>query len=172
MTPTTLDQVLSIAEQMQSSGVDSLTLVDELVDRVRALPPSRGELLSRPLFERASRFTLGASFEFAQDGIESPSQNVELKEDMIIRGVQGQIVLQHPDMGSAIAFGLFAKTYGLNLRTLGEIAFRVDSQQGFQSEGRTEVLERMVRVAGDGSFSAPLDWELEIEQTIEGKSVV
>lgn len=168
--PATLEEIQAIAERMQGGHVDALALSEELLDRTLTLPPSRSELLSRPYFERASKWTLVASFIDPPETAEAVPQNIELKRDMVIRGVECQIMLaqtEFPTDAPAPVMGPLAAAYGCNNRYLGEMNFRVDSVQGFQSEGRAEVLERAVRITGDGTFSAPLDWELQMEQTID-----
>lgn len=169
ITPATLEEVLALAEQMQGGHAESLALTEQLLARVLALPPSRSELSSRPYFERASKWTLVASFLDPPVGEEAVPQNIEIKHDMVIRGVQCQCLIFNPTFLSLPTVHALSFSHGLNLRACAEVNFRIDSMQGFQSSGRSEVLERAVRVTGDGTFQAPLDWELQQEQTIEVK---
>lgn len=167
--PTSLAEISAVATTMASSPAQAVQMGAELGNLARNLPPPRSELLTRPYFERGTLWSLGTSFEFLpNDGTEVTPQIIRLQHDVWIRGVESVGVLGFTDDGSQFAELFFlGQRFGVGNRWLFELNWRVDARQGFISEGQAEVLSPANTITGDGRFSAPLDWKLQKDQTIE-----
>jgi hypothetical protein len=169
----TLSDTIALADRMVANPADSVTLAPQLADAIRLLPPSRAELLSRPVFQRASLWSLAVSFERLDPGVEGPPQVIRAQHDVWIRGVQAQVYLA-PEVTEAVnnldalrRLRRVCGQAGSNLRGLVEVNWRLDGRQGFISTGQAEILARGTSITGDGFWSSPLDWQLQKDQTIE-----
>ena len=171
--PATAQAVYSQAQQMLQSPADLVTQSSQLRDLVRNLPPDRGELLSRPAFERAALVSLCANFFDVPDGLETDPQQIRVPYDCWVRAVQC-IALPAVNATTVGAVGLFPTAfersqlsrYGTNFRGLVEVNWKLNGKQGFVSTGLAEILAPAPLVTGDGEHSAPLDWRLQQEETI------
>jgi hypothetical protein len=168
--PTSLEELEGLARTMAGSPAQAVSMAASMADKARELPPPRSELLSRPLWARGSLWTEGVSFEFVpNDGSESPPQIIRLQHDMWIRGVEACALFQafdDPENLLEAQAGL-NRSFGSQNRWAAEANWRVDARQGFVSSGQAEILAPLNTIAGDGSFSAALDWKLQKDQTIE-----
>ena len=167
--PTTLEEMEGLARTMAGSPAQAVSMAASMADKARELPPPRSELLSRPLWARGSLWTEGVSFEFVpNDGSESPPQIIRLQHDMWIRGVEACALFQSfGDGEDMIEIQGGMRQFGNQNRWAAEANWRVDARQGFVSSGQAEILAPLNSIAGDGSFSAALDWKLQKDQTIE-----
>ena len=171
----TLQDAIALAQRMAANPADSVVLAGQLADVIAGLPPSSGELLSRPVFDRASLWSLAAIFQNVEADGEPPPQVIRCQHDVWIRGVQIQaypkwigdsedvnLALQKI-LGNRLAFG----NETTNGRYFVEANWRLDARQGFISSGQAEILAPGDLVAGDGVWQAPMDWKLQKDQTIE-----
>jgi hypothetical protein len=170
--PLTVQDVITVARRMAQNPADSVTLASQLADMIRALPPDAAEVLSRQKFERASLWTLGVSFENVLPNGEVPPQEIRIPHDMWIRGVCAQAYWRlkgDDDTGSKIELQAFANVGVFRPNGLGlfETNWRLDGKQGFISSGQSEILAPAALIAADGFFTAPMDWRLQKNQTIE-----
>lgn len=172
--PVTLQQVYSQAQAMLQSPADLVMQSSKLRDLVRSLPPSRGEELSRPAFERAGLVALCANFFDVPQGQETNPQTIRAPFPCWIRGVSA-IALTTIDGDTITAVGGLLlpaeeiewwRQFGTNMRGLFELNWRLNGRQGFVSSGLAEILAPATLVTGDGEWSAPLDWRLQQEDTI------
>lgn len=170
-----LGDVILILERMQANPAEAVQLSQLLPELIGNLTPPAAELLSRPHFECASLWSHTAQFEFVAPRGDAPTQNIRLQEDTWIRGVQCS-VLPGLDRGvTTLAnwLSLFAYLQGIanvtgeNGRGLVELAWRIDARQGFISTGTNETFSIASLVTGDGTWMAPLDWQLQKDQVIE-----
>lgn len=175
-TPSDINEAIALADRMASNPADAVSMADMLVSVIERLPPEAATLLSRPLFQRASLWSLGVSFENVLPNGEAPPQTILCQHDVWIRGVSICVIpLIHltgePTLNDLIArlllFRNACATQGTNNRGLVEANWRVDASQGFISEGQAEITGPGTLIAGDGFWSAPLDWRLQKDQTIE-----
>jgi hypothetical protein len=174
--PLTKQDVITVARRMAGNPADSVTLASQLAEMIRALPPDSAEVLSRQVFDRASLWTLGVSFENVDpSGGEVPPQEIRIPHDMWIRGVVGQAYLKlgstDSDSGDIFekveALALVRNTIGTNGRGFFESNWRLDGKQGFISSGQSEILAPASVIMGDGFFVADMDWQLQKNQVIE-----
>lgn len=175
MRPIELEDLRAVLQKMSGSAADAVALAKTVPDMLRRLPPPAAQLMSRPHFERATLWSYVADFEDVRPDGETTPQVIRIQKDCWIRGVQVQVYagfpIEDPDLVNLV--GLWATlqglsdAYGNNNRALVELNWRIDSAQGFISTGTSETLERAALIAGDGQFSAALDWRLQTEQTIE-----
>jgi hypothetical protein len=167
------EDAIAFGQRMIQNPADSVSLAGQLATMIANLPPPSGELLSRPHFERASLWTLGCTFENVEVGAVPPPAVIQAQSDVWIRGVSAQaypliVADDQETFADFIAFYQALKnTEGTNGRPLFDVNWRIDGKQGFISGGATEVLSPATLVAGDGYWSAPLDWRLQKTQTIE-----
>ncbi len=175
-TPSSLNEAIALADRMAANPADAVSMADTLVSVIERLPPPSSALLSRPLFQRASLWSLGVSFENVLPNGEAPPEVILCQHDVWIRGVSICVIPQVTLPQSANLADLTARlrlfreaciTQGTNNRGLVEANWRVDARQGFISEGQAEILAPGTLIAGDGFWSAPLDWRLQKDQTIE-----
>jgi len=172
MTPSTIEQALSLARRMRADPSAAVALAPQLADLIDRLPPPAGELLSRPLFERATLYTEVVSFENVPPGAQPPPQSIRCQRDLWFRGVTAQA---YPSLTAASAEALFAKNLILkqfskttNGRNFFEVNWKLEGTQGFISRGaEAEILAPAVTVTSDGFFHAPLDWQLQANDTIQ-----
>jgi len=171
--PPTLGQVRALIGQMLGSASDQVRLSPTLLDLVRQLPPSHGELASRYRFDRAALFSLIANFyDLAED--RPVSRNIRLPWDAWVRGVQVFVLpaMAFAEVPSPADFLLAATqraallNYGSGWRGLVDVDWRITTRQGFIGDGSGDLLAPAASVSGDGEFSADLDWRLEREDTI------
>lgn len=174
MKPTSLAEVRAVLQRMNGNAADAVALATNLPDLVSRLEPPSARLMSRPSFERATLWTYSAQFEDIEPGQEAPPEVIRVQRDLWVRGVDCQVLwgppLAQADIGSYVELWSIMKTLfsnAPNARQLVELNWRVDARQGFISTGTSETLERASLIAGDGVFSAPLDWRLQKDQTIE-----
>src|SRR6185503_17351952 len=167
---------IAVAQRMAQNPADSVSLVGQLVTLLANLPPPASELLSRPDFERASLWTLGTFFENVTATSSPPLRVIEMQRDVWIRGVQAQAYPLFVETGQAPADALFEQLSffrelreyaSTNGRPLFEANWRLNGKQGFISSGSTEVFAPGAVIAGDGFFSAPMDWRLQKGETLE-----
>jgi len=168
--PTTLEEIEGLARTMAGSPAQAVSMAASMADKARELPPPQSELLSRPLWARGSLWTTGVSFEFVpNDGSESPPQIIRAQHDLWVRGVEACAIFQafgNPATMLELQGGMRAN-FGDSNRWAAEANWRVDARQGFVSSGQAEILAPLNSIAGDGAFSAALDWKLQKDQTIE-----
>jgi len=170
--PTTIQQAVSLAQRMAGDPSAAVALASQLADLIDRLPPPAGELLSRPVFERATLYTEVLSFENIKPGSLSPIQSIRCQRDLWIRGVSAQA---YPSLTAPSAEALFAKLLILNAfsrtsngRSLFEVNWRLEGTQGFISKGvEGEILAPAATVTSNGFFHAPLDWQLQTNDTIQ-----
>lgn len=176
MTPSSLDEAIALADRMAANPTDAVSMADMLVSVIERLPPEAAALLSRPFFQRASLWSLGVSFEGVLPDGEAPPQTILCQHDVWIRGVTACVIplVALPAQSTIsdlldrlLLFRTACVTTGSNNRGLIEANWRVDARQGFISEGQSEILGPGALIAGDGFWSAPLDWRLQKDQTIE-----
>lgn len=171
----TIEDVRAVLQRMASNAADAAALAATLPDMISNVPPVSAQLLSRPHFERASLWSYVASFENVEFGHEAPPEVIRFQQpDLWVRGVEVTVI---PGLAAGatmdeLAASLFqlqqaSLAYGTNGRFLFECNWRLDDMQGFISTGISETLEVASLLAGDGSFSAALDWQLQKDQTIE-----
>lgn len=174
--PVTLQDALSLAERMSADPALAVNLAGSLRDTIRRLPPPSEILQSRPEFQRCAKWTYGTTFFDIDPGDEAPAQEIRLPHRAWIRGVVAQAyfqVVQAQYNADALEqrlqlFRAICATSGTNGRGLFEVNWRLNGKQGFTSRGaRGEILSPGALAAGDGFYYAPLDWQLEREDTIE-----
>jgi hypothetical protein len=171
MRPSSLDEAAALAERMASNPADAVSLAGRLQELIRNLPPERSELVSRYRFDRSALWTLIASFEnVAADLPETGPSIVTCQHDVWIRGVQAIGIWTIPDGAAGLTLSLELGQVAIrtpNGLPLFEANWRINGKQGFISNGNSEVLGPAALDAGDGFFSAPLDWRLQKDDTIE-----
>lgn len=176
MTPSSIDEALALSERMAANPADAVSMASQLADVLDRLPPEASTLLSRPVFARASLWTLGVSFENVLPDGEAPPQTILCQHDVWIRSVQIQAIPKFVEGSEGNLIDLLRKlrlfreacaTQGTNGRFLVDANWRVDARQGFISQGQSEILGPGTLISGDGFFTAPLDWRLQKDQTIE-----
>lgn len=179
VSPPSLANVRALAERMGSHPADAVAHAARLQELVRALPPERADLISRVGFERASLWTLPASFPNlaipAGQLIESegPPQIIRCQHDVWIRGVVACAIptIQSGEIEELIGIlailGTTSINYGSNWRWTFETNWRVDARQGFIGTGSGEILAPAALITGDGFYVAPVDWRLQKDQYIE-----
>ena len=171
MRPSSLDEAAALAERMAANPADAVSLAGKLQELIRNLPPERGELMSRTRFERSALWTLIASFENVDPALpEIGPSIVTCQHDVWIRGVQGIAIWEVPEGAGGLS--LLNELDAIAQRTpnglsLFEANWRINAKQGFISNGNSEVLAPAALDCGDGFFSAPLDWRLQKDDTIE-----
>lgn len=173
--PIRLQDVYSLIQSMIRSPADQVRLASQLRSMVQALPPERGELISRGKFARCGLWSYVANFfDVAQTG-EPPVQVIRVPHDSWIRSVHAFALVEYDDpyvqqwdlQVAAEQRNLLHEATGTNFRGLIETNWRINSQQGFVSTGTSEILSPATLVAGDGQHGADLDWRLQQEDTIE-----
>ena len=170
-----LADVVLVLERMKSNPAEAVQLSQLLPELIGNLTPPAAQLLSRPHFECASLWSPTAQFEFVAPRGEAPTQNIRIQEDMWIRGVQCSVLPGLARGATTVAnwLQLFSYLQGLanvtgeNGRGLVELAWRIDARQGFISSGTNEIFSIASLITGDGTWSAPLDWQLQKDQVIE-----
>lgn len=175
ITPVRLQDVYSTLQQMLQSPADQVRMSSSLRDMVRNLPPEKGEIFSRQEFERAGTHSYVANFFDVAETGEAPTQVIRIPHDSWIRGVHA-FALTALDETQVTAEGLLdaanqrllvQRTTGTNFRGIIDLNWRLNGSQGFISSGRGELIWRATAMAGDGQYSAALDWRLQQEDTIE-----
>lgn len=172
MKPTSLAEVKAVLQRMSGNAADAVALAANLPDMIGRLEPASARLMSRPHFERATLWTYSAQFENVPTTGEAPPDVIRVQHDLWVRGVECQVIfgpeVPDPALYEAI-FGILQSTIvnSSNLRHLVELNWRVDARQGFISTGTSETMESAALITGDGTYSAPLDWRLQKDQTIE-----
>lgn len=167
------EDCIALATRMTQNPADSVSLASQLATMIANLPPPSGELLSRPHFERASLWTLGCTFENVTTDAVPPPAVIQAQSDVWIRGVSAQAypLIVAEDNDGFVSFVDFYQALkaneGTNGRPLFDVNWRIDGKQGFISGGATEVLGAAPLVAGDGYWTATMDWRLQKTQTIE-----
>lgn len=169
--PASYKEVLALAERMARSPADAVSFAGRLSELVTSLPPAKSELLSRPMFERATLWTLVASFENVEVGPEAPPLTIRVQHDAWIRGV---VACAIPDIAVAevppaqyLPFLAFQCWRTTNNRDKFETNWRIDGKQGFVSNGTGEILAPATLATGDSEYPANLDWRLQKDQTIQ-----
>lgn len=174
MKPVSLEQVRAVLQHMNGNAAQAVALAANLPDLLGRLEPPSAQLMSRPQYERATLWTYTAQFEDVETTGEAPPEVIRVQHDLWVRGVNVQVIPGWSFAeGSINAYSAFffaqrlATINGPNNSWAVELNWRVDARQGFISTGTSETLERASLIAGDGRFSAPLDWRLQKDQTIE-----
>jgi hypothetical protein len=166
-------EVYSLLQQMIAHPADQVRLSSQLRSMVQNLPPPFSELVSRYQFDRAGSWTYPANF-FEVGDREPVPQVIRIPHDSWIRGVQAFALtrIAEPENGATrlqmtSQRNAIADRTGSGMRGLFEVNWRINSRQGFISTGTGEILAPAALVGGDGAYSAPLDWRLQQEDTIE-----
>jgi len=176
--PTTLAEARGLAERMAQSPADAVSLAGMLAECVQNLPPEKSELLSRYEFERATLWTMVASFENVDpSNIAAPDVNVIMEHDSWVRGVCGVAIPRFDQFGTGATIADLLATiqvldaacfrYGRNGLPFFEANFKLDDRQGFVSSGSSELLTPATLICGDGVTMAPMDWRLQKDQAIQ-----
>lgn len=168
--PSTYAEARALAVRMAQNPADAVAFASKLAELIENLPPPKSELLSRYAFDRASLWTLAASFENVAVGPEAPPQEIRVEHDVWIRGVCAVAIPEIPAAYVNLAYGALLSRqcrFTTNYRQLIELNWRIDARQGFISNGTGEILGPAVLDTGDGEFMAPLDWRLQKDQYIE-----
>jgi hypothetical protein len=173
--PIQLSDVHSLLRQMLASPSDMVRESATLRDMVRNLPPEQAELLSRYRFDRGTLQAYVANFfDVAQDR-QNYVETIRIPHDAWIRGVQAHAVValdeeETEQEGTVSAWEqrrAVCRPYGTGFRALFDVNWRLNSRQGFVTDGSGEVLAPATLVAGDGIHSVPMDWRLQKEDTIK-----
>lgn len=173
--PVPLQEIFSLVQQMIANPADQVTQAARLREMVRALPPEAGELLSRAVFSRCGLWTLVAHFFSVPEGDETPPEVIRMPRDGWIRGVSAAAIVPLSNDGidaqgivqAATQRRAVAETTGSNFRGLFELNWRINSKQGFISSGTSEILGTASLITGNGFWKAPMDWRLQLDDTIE-----
>jgi len=173
ITQPSLLEIRSLLTQMLGNARDQVAMLPNLSAQVRALPPPNAELLSSPRFDRAALQTYVANFFRMPEDLEQ-GQQIRISFDSWIRGVSICVLPalefeQAPDAATwenATALRALLCHYGTLWRGLVDVRWRIEDDQGFISDGIAAVTAPASQLAGDGEFSAPLDWRLNREQQI------
>jgi hypothetical protein len=170
-----IQDAIALAQRMATTPADAVAMSSQLVETLQSLPPSPGELLSRPRFDRATLWTLGTTFENVPTTGQVAPQIIRCQHDVWIRSVQVQAYpLLSPFDANFASLSLIVQLFralrfsiGSNGRGLLRTNWRLDARQGFVSGGPNEVLASAALISGDGCYPAAKDWMLQKDQTIE-----
>lgn len=172
MLPATLDEVIALTDRMAANPADAVQLAPTLSERIASLPPANSELMTSPRFHLNSKWSYAAIFQNVPvNGVSVPFP-IRLPHDTWIRGVVSQvypgIVLGEDPSVRLLLNREIARSYGANGRWAVTANWRVDARQGFISSGASqEIFSELALLTGDGFWTAPLDWRMQKDQTIE-----
>lgn len=173
--PIRLQDVYSLIQSMIRSPADQVRLASQLRGMVQALPPERGELISRAKFDRCGLWSYVANFFDVAPTGEPPLQVIRIPHDSWIRSVHAFAVVEYDQLyesqhglgAASLQRDALHEATGTNFRGLIETNWRINSEQGFISTGTSEILSPATLTTGDGQHGADLDWRLQQEDTIE-----
>ena len=168
--PETLRGLLARVQAAAGSGANAVAHMSAIAQSLRDLAPPDGALQSRPYFERAALFAWTAFYEQLDPGDEQ-TVTIEAPHDLWCRGIVAGAIprfdLLDQDAASLIETFGATRRIATNYRGLFDFQFRLDGAQGFQTRGTSAAFVPAATGAGDGTWTSPMDWTLQKNQTID-----